>query len=316
MIIAAFAVAFTTSGAAWASSGWGVTDPNARTIDTPALALFRGSQVDAIRGEDNALWYNVGVNIGGSGVYHRIGGTTYAAPALSEFNDNLYLFQTGQDGNLYYQTLANPDEAHASWRWSSARSIPGVPGGVRVTLRPAIGSSGNQLHIIAVGNNERIYHSALFPNGSWSGSWTEVPGGARTESGPAVSTTPDGYIVVEHRGTNNLMYTQWGDIATGVWAGSWVQQRSGTTTHAPALSYNGHDNRLVQAWTEPDGRVMTSESSTRGVDQTVAIPAANNVTSNSGPGLAYEGNGVGLTIRSSNFTDIQNMIIVNNYYYA
>ncbi|MFJ2394473.1 hypothetical protein ACIOTI_17190 [Streptomyces sp. NPDC087843] len=319
MIIAALAAVFAGSVAAHASSGWFTTDANGSTSDTPAEAIFRGSQVTAIRGaSDNALWFNV--NNGG---YTRIGGTTFSAPALSEFNGDLYLFQTGQDGNLYYQTIANPGSPHASWHWTSTRAIPGPTSAVRTTLRPAVASSGDQLHIIAVGNNERIYHSALSTSGRVA-PWTEVPGGARTESGPAASTSPDGYLMVVHRGTNNLMYSQRGVVATGVWDGSWSQLPHGTTSSAPALSFNGHDGRMVEAWRDANtGIIQTSESSTRGVDQTNAINAANNVTSPSGPGLAYEDDGVGLAIRGSNFTDVQgnlNMyyghIYINNNYYG
>ncbi|WP_329173066.1 hypothetical protein [Streptomyces sp. NBC_01477] len=65
---------------------------------------------------------------------------------------------------------------------------------------------------------------------------------------------------------------------------------------------------------------MTSESSARGVDQTKAANAANDIVSPSGPGLAPEGaNRVGLTIRGGNFVDVQgrqfvaNRICVNYY---
>jgi len=323
MMIAAIAAIFIGSGVAQASTGWQTPDPNATTQDTPAQAWWRGHFVVVNRGgSDNALWFNHD-----GGPFTRIGGTTYAAPAITEFNNTLYLFQTGQDGNLYYQTMGLDGNDQPTWAWSSAHAIPGPAGtGVRVTLHPAIASSGNQLHIIAVGNNEHIYHSALYTNNAWSGSWTEPPGGGRTESGPTATTTPDGYLMVGHRGTNNLMYTQRGVISTGQWDGSWTQLPHGHTDHGFALTYDGADGRIVEAWAQDDDgdAIMTSESSTRGVDQTNAIHAADNVPSPSGPALNYEGgNGVGLAIRGSNFTYAagnlnmyQNHIYINNAYYG
>lgn len=315
MMIASIAAVFVSSGAAQASSGWYTPDANATTQDTPAEADFDGHHVVVNRGgSDNALWFDHD-----NGPFTRIGGTTFTAPAITEFNNQLYLFQTGQDGNVWYQVMGHNAAGQPTWTWSSAREIPGPSGtGVRTTLRPAIASSGNQLHIIVVGNNERIYHAALYPNNSWSGSWTEIPGGARTESGPSATTTPDGWLVVAHRGTNNLMYQQRGFISSGVWDGSWTQLPHGHTSHAPAIAYNGADGRIVEAWVEDDDgdTVMTSESSTWTVDQTNAIHAANNVTSPSGPSLSYEGDGVALGLRGNNFTDVQgDLHMVQNHIY-
>lgn len=302
VIIAAIAAVFFGSGAAQASTGWFQPDPNATTSDTPAAAYFHNSQVVAIRGTDNALWYDVD-----NGPMHRIGGSTLTAPALTEFGGNLLLFQTGRDGGLWYQGLTNVDASHSTWSWSGATPIPGPPGtGIRTSLRPAIASSGDQLHIIVVGNNEHIYHSALRLDGSWSG-WQEIPGGGRTEHGPAASTSPDGYLMVIHAGTNNVQYVQRGRISTGAWEGSWSPMPYGRTTSAPALTYNPHDGRMVEAWRDADGDViMTSESSTRGVDQINVRNIEGDVVSPSGPGLAAQGNaGLTVFIQGGNFYDVQ-----------
>ncbi|MFE5140356.1 hypothetical protein ACFRDV_22210 [Streptomyces fagopyri] len=313
-MIAAIAAVFASSGGAQASSsGWFSPDANATTQDTPAEAEFNGHHVVVNRGDgDNALWFDHD-----NGPFSRIGGTTFTAPAMTVFNDQLYLFQTGQDGNVYYQVMGLNAADQPTWAWSSSHRISAPSGtGVRVTLRPAIASSGDQLHIIVVGNNEHIYHSALYTNNSWSGSWTEVPGGGRTESGPTATTTPDGYLVVEHRGTNNLMYQQQGNVGTGVWAGSWTQLPHGQTNSAPAISYNGADGRIVEAWRDAGtGVIQTSESSRWTVDQTNPVNTPGNLTSPSGPSASYDdGNGVTLGIRGANFTNIDGDYHENHIY--
>ncbi|MGV9349628.1 hypothetical protein ACWDSD_33515 [Streptomyces spiralis] len=304
------------SSQAYASNfpNWENWDSNATTPDTPVTASLRGVTVQVIRGGDNALWYQVH---GYRNAFTRIGGTTYAAPALTQFHDTLYLFQTGQDGNLWYQTIVNPYNSPGSWTWSSAHQVSGQSvGGIRTSLRPSIASDGNNLHVVAVGNNERIYQGTL--NGSTFGGFSEIPGGGRTESGASASTSPDGRLGVIHRGTDNRIYIQWQNLGTGQWEGSWRLQTGTNTNAAPCITYISVSGQLLETWRDANtGRVEIAEVSPGQAYLPWIEDAPDQVITSAGPSASPSPNGgVTVNINGGNFYDVRgNLTMINGHVY-
>ncbi|MEV7597242.1 hypothetical protein AB0O91_07585 [Kitasatospora sp. NPDC089797] len=188
---------------------------------------------------------------------------------------------------------------------------------VRPDLGPAVAASPDLLHFIAVGANERIYHATMGVNRNFS-PWTELPGGARTESAAGASTSPDNRLTVLHRGTDNRIYRQGLNFQYWHWDNNWQQVRNTNTNAAPSIAYNGHDNLMVQAWRDAGtGQILTSESLTYAAESTApqGVPSGNNVTSPSAPRVDSEPDGVGVTIRGGNFYDVQGHYFRNNIIY-
>ncbi|MFF9645390.1 hypothetical protein [Kitasatospora aureofaciens] len=318
VLLTAFAAVFAGTAPADAVTPWQEADHNASTPDSPAMAYYRGSNVEAIRGQDNALWFNVD-----GGPFNRIGGVTYAAPAITVFRDELWLFQTGQNGDLWAQTLANPNEPnHRRWYWSSpiqfrTQNIGGSGSAVRNNLSPAIAASPDLLFIVAVGANERIYQATMGINRNFS-PWSEVPGGARTESAAAAATSPDSRLTVLHRGTDNRIYRQGLYYRYWQWDNNWQQIRNTNTNAAPSIAYNGHENLMAVGWRDANsGQVLTCETLTYAAEATApqGVPRGNNVASPSAPRLDSEPGGVGVTIRGGNFYDVGGHYFRNNVIY-
>ncbi|MEV7597243.1 hypothetical protein AB0O91_07590 [Kitasatospora sp. NPDC089797] len=111
VLLTALAAVFATTAPAGATTPWQEADHNGSTPDSPAMAYYRGSNVEVIRGGDNALWFNVD-----GGGFNHIGGVTFGAPAITAYRGELWIWHTGQNGDLWGQTLANPgDSNHRNW---------------------------------------------------------------------------------------------------------------------------------------------------------------------------------------------------------
>jgi hypothetical protein len=135
-------------------------------------------------------------------------------------------------------TLVVTESAALAWLgWTQ------VPGGGSTIDAPGAGGVGapafdRYVAVRGTFNGIHINHFR-FVTGGWSG-WSEIPGGGRTLSGPAVETQPNRAIVVV-RGTNDGVYmnilngstwTGWGEIAGGI-----------RTPNAPAIAI-GPNNTL------------------------------------------------------------------------
>ncbi|MFE6049265.1 hypothetical protein ACFQ6N_00740 [Kitasatospora sp. NPDC056446] len=318
VLLTALAAVFASTAPAGAVTPWQEADHNASTPDSPAMAYYLGSHVEVIRGQDNALWFNVD----GAGFNH-IGGVTYAAPSITSYRGELWIWHTGQNGDVWGQNLANPGEPnHRRWYWNraiqfSTQNIGGSGSAGRSNLSPAIAASPDLLHFIVVGANERIYHATMGVNRNFS-PWSELPGGARTESGAGASTSPDNRLTVLHRGTDNRIYRQGLNVRYWQWDNNWQQIRNTNTNAAPSIAYNGRDGLMVQAWRDAGtGQILTSESLTYAAESTApqGVPRGNNVASPSAPRVDSEPDGVGLTIRGGNFYDVQGHYFRNNIIY-
>ncbi|MFB7911225.1 hypothetical protein ACFC1T_32800 [Kitasatospora sp. NPDC056076] len=325
VLLAALAAVFASTAPAGAVTPWQETNHNGSTPDSPAMAFYAGSNVEVIRGQDNNLWFNVD-----NGDFNHIGGVTYAAPSITVFRGELWIWHTGQNGDVWGQNLANPGESnHRRWYWNrpiqfSTQNIGGSGSAGSPTLSPAVAASPDLLHFVVVGANERIYHATMGVNRNFS-RWTELPGGARTESGAGASTSPDNRLTVVHRGTDNRIYRQGLNFLYWQWDNNWQQVRNTYTNAAPSVAYNHHDDRMVLVWRQASsGQVLAAEISTTSADASIpqGVPNGNNVASPSAPRVDSEPDGVGLTIRGGNFYDVRgnyyrNNIIYNihNYYF-
>lgn len=132
--------------------------------------------------------------------------TDFAPAVVSVPSRNeIYAFVRSRDaGIIYYKTLAA-----SNWMPLLARNGE-FPGGAPVASEPAATLFGDQIFVVVRGLDGRIYQMIFTPRTGTVSDWTEIPGGGRTVSGPAVvaygSPFTDGGIDYYVTGANNRVY--------------------------------------------------------------------------------------------------------------
>jgi hypothetical protein len=252
-------VQFTGSTPAFAAEEapdqWSLGDPNGTTRDTPAAVDVLGHEVVAIRGgSDDHVWYSIDGQ-----AFTQIGAITHTAPALAYWGNarGAFLVHTGTDGHLWITSFFTYDGPPSTWRflndWDQLPNA-GLPSGVQFReVRASLAATDRQLYIIGVGTDERIYWSTVDQYSRLTSPWQEVPGGGRTYSGIAATTTPGGpespYLFIVHRGTNDRVYYTRRNLDFGTWDYEWDEVPDGyITAYAPSATFHYSSTYGNQVW--------------------------------------------------------------------
>ncbi|WP_394841082.1 hypothetical protein LZC95_28905 [Pendulispora brunnea] len=247
----------TDSSAANPSDQWNQVSRNARTHRSVAAANWGGREWYFVRGDDRTIWFSAN---GQDFTRHPHGGRTDAAPAAVVFHNTLYVFHTGEGGDIWYSFLT-------SQGWTAWQRVPGSDTQhFRTTESPTVAASERYLYLLGMRDNERIAISAS-DNGSRWANWDEPPGGARTLSAvgaAAAHNNSDGVdaLVVAHRGTNEGVYYAARRESDGAWS-TWNQRDPGARIRsqpflASFVGLDGHEHIAVSA-EGTDGRVWAQD---------------------------------------------------------
>jgi hypothetical protein len=157
----------------------------------------------------------------------QIDGATTHAPAMAMFNTSLYMAVKGGSNNniyvrRYYMGTWNP--------WET------VPGGTNVS--PALVVYKHRLYLFVKGASSGvIYYKSLGTSGTWSSTWSTVPGSWTIDT-PAVVAYDDKLILFQ-TGPSNTVYLKrmYDDLSWGGWASF----PTASTPSAPsAIAYDGY----------------------------------------------------------------------------
>ncbi|MFD3699018.1 CHAP domain-containing protein [Streptomyces sp. NPDC058646] len=106
---------------------------------------------------------------------------------------------TGNDGNLYH-TARFPDGTWTGWE-----ALPGYDGAAQFGAKgqAMAGMPNGDAQLMAIGNDNKIYHNARFQNGSWQG-WAPV--GTWSAKKISAAPMPDGSMQVLIVGNDGNVY--------------------------------------------------------------------------------------------------------------
>jgi hypothetical protein len=157
----------------------------------------------------------------------QISGATSEAPALTVFNNRLYLFVKGENStNIFYQSM----NTTGTWdNWSTLSGGTNKPIGVTVF--------NGRLYVFVKGaSTNNIFYRSMDTSGLWSG-WATLPG--QTTEGPSVAVVHDPlvgdhrlYVGVKGASISNVFIRSM-DLS-GYWR-PWIMVPA-NTNKAPALS--------------------------------------------------------------------------------
>jgi hypothetical protein len=248
------ATAQTNSNNSFFVIGW-----NQSSSRAVATLNFNGLDIYAYDANDNTgrIWYSVG---GGSPLV--VGGNTFtrAAPALVEFNNQLYIFHTGIDGQIYWDTLSPQGTFNGNWRQ--------VPGGVTQTdgqvvntsTRPAVTVADNQIVIAAVFGDGHMRWNTMDTSNNTHG-WGDIGGNGVTSHDISILTLDDNFLLVIHTGTDGHIYYNVAEnsFTEFFWQDHWTREPgNGLTNFGPtgllvpdqSRVYIGVDGLDGQLWAE------------------------------------------------------------------
>jgi hypothetical protein len=195
----------TLTAGAW--SGWASLGGYASSA--PAVQWRRGplNYFDiAIKGGDNAIWFETWVPGRGWSGWTSLGGNLTSAPAMSSQSDGIVnIFARGIDGAVFQR----------SWdgtKWSDWLTLGGGIIGAPATLSRA----ANGLNVYGRGLGEATYQRAWSPQG-WSG-WLQVDSTPIDSSPIPFSDDPSRESLVAKHG-DHLLLKQWN---AGVGWGQWT----------------------------------------------------------------------------------------------
>lgn len=204
------------------------------TDAAPALVTYRNKLYLFIKtaAASSIQYKSMATNGAWSGWQTVAGSVTPYAPSVVVHNDQLHLFQTDGIGRVLIKSMSS-NGTWGGWgglTWSGFTSNAG----------PSAAVFDNRIHVVAKGvvgtpNSNKISLCATGPSGGWY-TWSEIPGGGLTSSGPRCATGPDVKTlnVIVKGQSNNTLWTQTYVKGTG-WAAGWTQL-PGFSNWAPSLN--------------------------------------------------------------------------------
>jgi hypothetical protein len=214
------------------------------SLDLVIVTFLLASSV-SIAGADYYFWNSDTMAVPG-------GGTTDVSVAATSFGDKLYLFAKGiEDKRIYFTALDAAGTWSGSWTEVPGDGTTDVALAATIFPSPATGSA-YQLYLFAKGiDDKRIYFTTMDAAGTWSGSWTEVPGDGTTDVALAATSGhfapifkhSDIYLFGKGIDDNRIYVTRYTEGTNNVsdgwptgWYGQWIEvSGGGTTDAAPAV---------------------------------------------------------------------------------
>jgi hypothetical protein len=219
----------------FAPIGWG------QTSAAPVAAVnYNGADVYAYRANDSTghIWYSIG-----GGQPRLVGGNTStdAGPTLVQAFGLLYIFHTGTNGKLYFDTLSANNTFDGNWR--EVAGIADQTGGQTVNprTRPAVTLATSFLLIAATFNDQHMRWFAIDGAGNTpTKGWADIPGDGRTQTDITLATfdaVNTGLVVAAHTGLDQHIYTNVASLiniqSSGQpWTNQWRREPGGGVTSA------------------------------------------------------------------------------------
>jgi len=266
----------------------------------PEAVNYFGMDIYAYRSNDQTghIWYSVA-----DGPPQLIGGNTatLATPEVIILGATLYIFHTGIDGGIYYDTFSTQGTFDGNWR-----RMPGMGDQTNgelanVSTGPAVTEANGNLVVGFTSTSGRMYWNTLAPSGATHG-WDEITPGGITNHTFTLSTETTGEedVVAIHTGTDGRLYDSIGILENGeFFFGNWqLLPGGGLSNNGPASLalptqgelYVGVQGNDSHAWAavfdeERGSRTLTIDPNGPWRPQTNA--GSNSVFTSTRVGMAY-----------------------------
>ena len=219
-----------------ATETWGPwTGTPGTTPNSPAAAVINHELHLVVRGVNQGQIWHGYVNLDDDSFsgYSLLSGSTPSAPTLTGNSTHLCLVVRGGNNVIYYRFYEVATRTWSDWI--------GVPNGATLST-PAVELVDDKLHVVVRGSNyNQIWHGSVdLISGSFS-MWTQLSGATPS---PPVLTSNSTHLCLVVRGTNNVIFYRWYDLAVESW-GDWTGFPYGATPDVPAAEIVANDLHVV-----------------------------------------------------------------------
>jgi len=246
----------------WHQIGFGQTSnraPNSVNYAPPGAQVEADVYVYHANDNTNNIWYT----IGGGPPQLMPATASQTGPTLAVFNGLCYIFHTGTDGNLYWDTLEVPADQvnNPQHGWHFTGSWTRVPGMgtetngqfVNPQRRPALGVSANGFILIGTTFNDGSMRTTFMNTNNQFSSWAEIHGHGHTVDDIAICALDPNTMVILHRGDDSRIYysisTPDGQDA------DWSPEPNGGLTGGGVSVVNTNPDYIIVAVRGEDNRV-------------------------------------------------------------